>query len=394
MLHINQFGKREREEVNRILTDGKTNPVLEEMLEYLASSHNITGLTNIRRYKEEALPAWNYIAEDLPAVYLALSAEGFKQVVKSMDNIHWLNQQLAYVRYWRANITGTEAYGLYYRHGVPPYTVYHSAHAVLSGGLCVPRAEWSWKAFKNALKNYKAIDRYASVEPRELALPSGNLQKMMDAILANETVYDYKVALFETSFDLCDEGTSMGNCITSYWDDTFTDLYVFAVTYKGERIDVEIASEWKITQCYTKYNKISDVSDDLDCILSQIIRRVQIQDLRDKGYNVGVWQDMQCVDADMPAPAIVDPETDEILFYIYDVLFGHVLKDMQGVTTAAIIKYFFIGNTIYVAYRFTNDAAIMNAYKRMTCEADTSDDFDDYDDDFAPTFLDDYELFD
>lgn len=365
MLHINQFGKREREEVNRILTDGKTNPVLEEMLEYLASSHNITGLTNIRRYKEEALPTWNYIAEDLPVVYLALSAEGFKQVVKSMDNIHWLNQQLAYVRYWRANITGIEAYGLYYRHGVPPYTVYHSAHAVLSGGLCVPRAEWSWKAFKNALKNYKAIDRYASVEPCELALPSGNLLKMMDAILANETVYDYKVTLFETSFDLCNEGTIMGNCIASYWNDTFTDLYVFAVTYKGERIDVEITSDWGITQCYTKYNKTSTTSNALDRILRQIIRMLQIQDLRDKGYNVGVLLDMQCVDADMPAPAILDPETGEILFYIYDVLFGHVLEDMQGVTTAAIIKYFVIGNTIYVVYRFTNDAAIMNAYKRM-----------------------------
>lgn len=392
MLCINQFGKREREEVDRILTDGKTNPVLEEMLEYLASSHNITGLTNIRRYKEEALPAWNYIAEDLPAVYLALSAEGLKQVVKSMDNIHWLNQQLAYVRYWRANITGTEAYGLYYRHGVPPYTVYHSAHAVLSGGLCVPRAEWSWKAFKNALKNYKAIDRYASVEPCELNLPSGNLQKMMDAILANETVYDYKVALFETSFDLCDEGTRMGNCIASYWNDPFTNLYVFAVTYKSERIDVEITSEWGITQCYTKYNKISDVSNDLDHILRQIIRMTQIQDLRDKGYNVGVRQDMQ---ADMPAPAIVDPETDEILFYIYDVLFGQVLEDMQGVATVAIIKYFVIGNAIYVAYRFTNDAVLMNAYKRMKCEADTSDGFDDDgfdDDDLFDDDIDDFDF--
>lgn len=399
MLRTEQYGKREREEVNRILTGGNTNPVLEEMLEYLASSHNITGLTNIRKYFEEALPAWNYIAEDLPVVYLVLSADGFKQVVKSLGTIHWLNQQLARVRYWRANAVGIEAYGLYYKNGVLPYTVYHSAHAVLSGGLCVPHAEWSWKAFKNALKNYKAIDRYASVEPRELDLPSGTLLKMVDTILANETVYDYKVTLFETSFDLCDEGTRMGNCLASYWENPFTDCYIFAITYKGERIDVEIAADWEIDQCYTKYNKVSDESEDLARILNQIIHAAQLQDMRSNGYSIGLHQDMNRTAVGMPESAIVDPETGDTQFYVYDLPYGRILEDMKGEITAAVVNYVYVNRTLYAAYRFTNDDDIINAYHRMKREAallyaddlydDEDDLYDDFDDfDFNPHFED------
>lgn len=393
MLHIKQYGKREREEVNKILNNGASNPVLEEMLDYLASSHNINGLVNIRKYIECSDPGWYYIAHDLAVVYLVLSADGFKQLIKSVDTIHWLNQQLAHVRYWRVNAVGIEAYGLYYQNGVPPYTVYHSAHAVLSGGLCVPHAEWSWKTFKNALKNYKAIDRYASVEPCELNLPSGTLLKMMDAILAEEIKYGYKVTLFETAFDLCEEGTKMGNCIASYWDNSFSDIYIFAIDYKGTRIDVEICTDWEIDQCYTRYNKKTSASNDLRDILDRVIHTAQLQELCSKGYYAGLNLDKYPIDRTDPESAILDPETGETLFYVYDLPSGRILEDTQGRLACAYITYVRVGDEIYAAYRFTDANDTMNEFYRLKhgdnlCD---DDDFDDDDVDFESHF-DDLEL--
>lgn len=399
MLFMNKYGKVEREEVNKILNNGASNPVLEEMLDYLASSHNINGLVNIRKYIDCSDAGWYYIAHDLAVVYLALSTDGFKQVVKSQDNMHWLNQQLAFVRHWRANAVGIEAYGLYYQNGVPAYTVYHSAHAVLSGGLCVPRAAWSWKAFKNALKNYKAIDRYASVTPCKLDVPSGTLSKMMDAILCKETAYGYKVTLFETSFDLCDEGTRMGNCIASYWDNPFSDIYIFAVDYKGERIDVEICSDWEIDQCYTRYNKKTAISNDLHDILDRVIGAAQLQEMRSTGYYIGLnFNEHQTERAD-PESAILDPETGEILFYVYDLPSGRILEDTQGRISCAYITYVRVGDEIYAAYQFTDADDTMNEFYRLK-HGDAAlvdgneygfddDDFDDDDDfEFDPQFDD------
>ena len=253
---------------------------LSEVLDYLACSHNITGLQNIFIYLRKTCPAVE--GEGYPQVsynavnavagaFKVLSTAGFKQAVKATENLLWLKQQIDALREYHSQVAPFMRCRKQCRE-VQPLTVYHSAYTLLAVSPdSVPGAAWSWKELKNALKNYQGVERYASVEFKEYNFPTGPLLMMFRSIIEKSVDFDYTVEFFRDSFSLCEEGMRMQNCIATYWDDPFTERFIFAVEYKGERADVELSSVCGVAQCRGKSNTRTKAVTELTAILEDIV---------------------------------------------------------------------------------------------------------------------------
>lgn len=323
MLHLGQYGKRERKEVNRIYDMSAPVYGLDDALDYLASSHNIAGLQNISAYLQKTCPAVedaDYPCASYEAVmavvgaFKVLSTDGFKQAVKTVGNLLWLKQQIDVLREYHSQVAPyMRCRKQYYE--VQPLTVYHSAYTLLSMNPDnVAAAAWSWKEMKNALKNYQGVERYASVEFREYAFPEGQLLTMFRSIIEKSVDFGYTVDFFRDSFSLCEEGMRMQNCIATYWDDPFKDKFIFAVEYKGERADVELSSFWGVVQCRGKSNTRTEAVTELTEILEDIVNACSIQPEVTALPYEGALYDDDLLDDDLLNDDLFDDDIDDFDF--------------------------------------------------------------------------------
>lgn len=306
---------------------------------------------------------------------------------------------------------------------------YRAAWYITCGAYdcCTIEGAWSLKKIKAALKTPERIDRYAQIEHVEYDYSS-------DAALYIRTVLDMSglnYRLFASSEELAEEGAMMHNCIASYWDkhtkSTFGDTcFVLSAEYKGQHIDIELRaqrneveySSYYITveQIRLEYNESLEKNDEKRIIA--LIGDAAIELFNDQlsshtNTTRQLTGETACFRYEM-LPALGITLYDEFGFgeKVYS---GHMFSVMEGVADAHG-PYIYTPSCILRVVKLTQDiveviditdtpegcAASDIFHSKFTAIDDDyfedddfeDDDFDDYDDDFAPQFLDDYELFD
>ena len=300
---------------------------------------------------------------------------------------------------------------LQYRNCVAPYelwkpcgdieinSTYRAAWYILDayGGdyLATVTERYSLKKLKTALKAPERIDRYAQIEHVEYDYSTGCLKKAKEVIEALK-IPEFEPIWFKTSEDVATEGSIMHNCIAGYWNDIGTMRIMLACVYKGTRIDLEIDDDsygLSVIQCFEKFNKTTDTSDELLCVLDDALQLYNLDSIAAKDTSL-----LRC---ELCRDAMVLVDTGEIA--IDYVKFHHMrsaqIHGANPITGAPVVyKIVYYASTDAGKYYLLKDITGTDEVYPWTEEyndfEDEDDYFDDYDADFAPRFDDDYELFD
>ena len=300
---------------------------------------------------------------------------------------------------------------LQYRNCVAPYevwkpcgdveinSIYRAAWYILDayGGdyLATVIERYSLKKLKAALKAPERIDRYAQIEHVEYDYSTGCLKKAKEVIEALK-IPEFEPIWFKTSEDVAAEGSIMHNCIAGYWNDIGTTRIMLACVYKGTRIDLEIDDDsygFSVIQCFEKFNKTTDTSDELLCVLDDALQLYNLDSIAAKDTSL-----LRC---ELCRDAMVLVDTGEIA--IDYIKFHHTrsaqIHGANPITGAPVVyKIVYYASTDAGKYYLLKDITGTDEVYPWTEEyndfEDEDDDFDDYDEAFEPQFLDDYELFD
>lgn len=300
---------------------------------------------------------------------------------------------------------------LQYRNCVAPYevwkpcgdveinSIYRAAWYILDayGGdyLTTVTERYSLKKLKTALKAPERIDRYAQIEHVEYDYSTGCLKKAKEVIEALK-IPEFEPIWFKTSEDVAAEGSIMHNCIAGYWNDIGTMRIMLACIYKGTRIDLEIDDDsygFSVIQCFEKFNKTTDTSDELLCVLDDALQLYNLDSIAAKDTSL-----LRC---ELCRDAMVLVDTGEIA--IDYIKFHHTrsaqIHGANPITGAPVVyKIVYYASTAAGKYYLLKDITGTDEVHPWTEEyndfEDEDDYFDDYDEAFEPQFLDDYELFD
>lgn len=300
---------------------------------------------------------------------------------------------------------------LQYRNCVAPYevwkpcgdveinSIYRAAWYILDayGGdyLATVTERYSLKKLKTALKAPERIDRYAQIEHVEYDYSTGCLKKAKEVIEALK-IPEFEPIWFKTSEDVAAEGSIMHNCIAGYWNDIGTMRIMLACIYKGTRIDLEIDDDsygFSVIQCFEKFNKTTDTSDELLCVLDDALQLYNLDSIAAKDTSL-----LRC---ELCRDAMVLVDTGEIA--IDYIKFHHThsaqIHGANPITGAPVVyKIVYYASTDAGKYYLLKDITGTDEVYPWTEEyndfEDEDDDFADYDEAFEPQFLDDYELFD
>lgn len=301
---------------------------------------------------------------------------------------------------------------LQYRNCVEPYelwkpcgdveinSIYRAAWYILDayGGdyLATVTERYSLKKLKAVLKAPERIDRYAQIEHVEYDYYTGCLKKAKEVIEAL-SIPEFEPIWFKTSEDVAAEGSIMHNCIAGYWNDIGTMRIMLACIYKGTRIDLEIDDDsygFSVIQCFEKFNKTTDTSDELLCVLDDALQLYNLDSIAAKDTSL-----LRC---ELCHDAMVRVDTGEIA--IDYIKFHHIhsaqIHGVHPITGAPVVyKIVYYASTAAGKYYLLKDITGTDEVHPWTEEDDDfeDDDFDDYadyDEAFEPQFLDDYELFD
>ena len=293
-----------------------------------------------------------------------------------------------------------EPYELWNPHGeIEINSIYRAVWYILDayGGdyLATVTERYSLKKLKAALKAPERIDRYARVEHVEYDYSTGCLKKAKEVIEALK-IPEFEPIWFKTSEDVAAEGSIMHNCIAGYWNDIGTMRIMLACIYKGTRIDLEIDDDsygFSVIQCFEKFNKTTDTSDELLCVLDDALQLYNLDSIAAKDTSL-----LRC---ELCRDAMVLVDTGEIA--IDCIKFHHTrsaqIHGANPITGAPVVyKIVYYASTDAGKYYLLKDITGTDEVYPWTEEyndfEDEDDDFDDYDADFEPQFLDDYELFD
>ena len=345
---------------------------------------------------------WNTDAMYLCKVLDVLNEAAQRQLLKTPDNF--------------LNLLILIDDALQYRNCVEPYelwkpcgdveinSIYRAAWYILDaygGYLATVTERYSLKKLKAALKAPERIDRYAQIEHVEYDYSTGCLKEAKEVIEALN-IPEFEPIWFRTSEDIAAEGSIMHNCIAGYWNDIGTTRIMLACIYKGMRIDLEIDDDsygLSVIQCFEKFNKTTDTSDELLCVLDDALQLYNLDSIAAKDTSL-----LRC---ELCHDAMVRVDTGEIA--IDYIKFHHVhsaqIHGAHPITGAPVVyKIVYYASTAAGKYYLLKDITGTDEVHPWTEEDDDfeddgfeDDDFDDYadyDDDFAPQFLDDYELFD
>ena len=136
--------------------------------------------------------------------------------------------------------------------------------------------KYSAKQLKDALNNVQTLDRYAMVEYIEYDDIISEQAEILHRVKAALFKVNAQMHVFHNSFELADEGISMGNCIATYWDHDNASC-LFSVDYKGEHMDVELIKDemteytaWIPSQVMLASNKSSNATYEIEEILDQV----------------------------------------------------------------------------------------------------------------------------
>ena len=298
-----------------------------------------------------------------------------------------------------------------YRNCVEPYelwkpcgdveinSIYRAAWYILDayGGdyLATVTERYSLKKLQAALKAPERIDRYAQIEHVEYDYSTGCLKEAKEVIEALN-IPEFEPIWFRTSEDVAAEGSIMHNCIAGYWNDIGTMRIMLACIYKGTRIDLEIDDDsygFSVIQCFEKFNKTTDTSDELLCVLDDALQLYNLDSIAAKDTSL-----LRC---ELCRDAMVLVDTGEIA--IDYIKFHHAhsaqIHGANPITgTPVVYKIVYYASTDAGKYYLLKDITGTDEVYSWTEEyndfEDEDDDFDDYDEAFEPQFLDDYELFD
>ena len=278
-------------------------------------------------------------------------------------------------------------------------SIYRAAWYILdaySGDyLATVTERYSLKKLKTALKAPERIDRYAQVEHVEYDYSTGCLKKAKEVIEALK-IPEFEPIWFKTSEDVAAEGSIMHNCIAGYWNDIGTMRIMLACIYKGTRIDLELDDDsygFSVIQCFEKFNKTTDTSDELLCVLDDALQLYNLDSIAAKDTSL-----LRC---ELCRDAMVLVDTGEIA--VDYIKFHHTrsaqIHGANPITGAPVVyKIVYYASTDAGKYYLLKDITGTDEVYTWTEEYDNfedeDDDFDDYDADFEPQFLDDYELFD
>lgn len=300
---------------------------------------------------------------------------------------------------------------LQYRNCVAPYelwkpygdveinSIYRAVWYILDayGGdyLATVTERYSLKKLKTALKAPERIDRYAQIEHVEYDYSTGCLKKAKEVIEALK-IPEFEPIWFKTSEDVAAEGSIMHNCIAGYWNDIGTMRIMLACVYKGTRIDLELDDDsygFSVIQCFEKFNKTTDTSDELLCVLDDALQLYNLDSIAAKDTSL-----LRC---ELCRDAMVLVDTGEIAI---DYIKFHHTRSAQihgaNPTTGApvVYKIVYYASTDAGKYYLLKDITGTDEVYPWTEEyndfEDEDDYFDDYDADFEPRFDGDYELFD
>lgn len=300
---------------------------------------------------------------------------------------------------------------LQYRNCVAPYelwkpcgdveinSIYRAVWYILDayGGdyLATVTERYSLKKLKTALKAPERIDRYAQIEHVEYDYSTGCLKKAKEVIEALK-IPEFEPIWFKTSEDVAAEGSIMHNCIAGYWNDIGTMRIMLACIYKDTRIDLEIGKSsggFLVKQCFEKFNKTTDISDELLRTLDTSLQMYSLTSIAAK--------DASLLYCKLRRDAMVLVDTGEIA--IDYVKFHHIhstqIHGVHPITGAPVVykivySAFTAAGEYYILKDITGTDEVYPWTEEYNDFEDEDDDFDDYDADFEPQFLDDYELFD
>ena len=300
---------------------------------------------------------------------------------------------------------------LQYRNCVEPYelwkpcgdieisSIYRAAWYILDayGGdyLATVTERYSLKKLKAALKAPERIDRYAQIEHVEYDYSTGCLKEAKE-VIETLKIPEFEPIWFKTSEDVAAEGSIMHNCIAGYWNDIGTMRIMLACIYKGTRIDLEIDDDsygFSVIQCFEKFNKTTDTSDELLCVLDDALQLYNLDSIAAKDTSL-----LRC---ELCRDAMVLVDTGEIA--IDYIKFHHThsaqIHGANPITGAPVVyKIVYYASTDAGKYYLLKDITGTDEVYPWTEEyndfEDEDDDFADYDEAFEPQFLDDYELFD
>ena len=342
---------------------------------------------------------WNTDAMYLCKVLDVLNEAAQRQLLKTPDNF--------------INMLILIDDALQYRNCVEPYelwkpcgdveinSIYRAVWYILDayGGdyLATVTERYSLKKLKAALKAPERIDRYAQIEHVEYDYSTGCLKEAKEVIEALN-IPEFEPIWFKTSEDVAAEGSIMHNCIAGYWNDIGTMRIMLACIYKGTRIDLEIDDDsygFSVIQCFEKFNKTTDTSDELLCVLDDALQLYNLDSIAAKDTSL-----LRC---ELCRDAMVLVDTGEIA--IDYIKFHHThsaqIHGANPITGAPVVyKIVYYASTDAGKYYLLKDITGTDEAYPWTEEyndfedEDEDDDFADYDEAFEPQFLDDYELFD
>lgn len=340
---------------------------------------------------------WNTDAMYLCKVLDVLNEAAQRQLLKTPDNF--------------LNLLILIDNALQYRNCVEPYelwrpcgdveinSIYRAAWYILdvysSDYQATVTERYSLKKLKAALKAPECIDRYAQIEHVEYDYSTGCLKEAKEVIEAL-SIPEFEPIWFKTSEDIAAEGSIMHNCIAGYWNDIGTMRIMLACIYKGTRIDLEIDNDsygFSVIQCFEKFNKTTDTSDELLCVLDDALQLYNLDSIAAKDTSL-----LRC---ELCHDAMVRVDTGEIA--IDYIKFHHIhsaqIHGAHPITGAPVVyKIVYYASTAAGKYYLLKDITGTDEVYTWTEEyddfEDEDDDFADYDEAFEPQFLDDYELFD
>lgn len=340
---------------------------------------------------------WNTDAMYLCKVLDVLNEAAQRQLLKTPDNFLNLLILIDDALQYRNCV---EPYELWRPYGdVEINSIYRAAWYILdvysSDYQATVTERYSLKKLKAALKAPERIDRYAQIEHVEYDYSTGCLKKAKEVIEALN-ILEFEPIWFKTSEDVAAEGSIMHNCIAGYWNDIGTMRIMLACIYKGTRIDLEIDDDsygLSVIQCFEKFNKTTDTSDELLCVLDDALQLYNLDSIAAKDTSL-----LRC---ELCHDAMVRVDTGEIA--IDYIKFHHThsaqIHGVHPITGAPVVyKIVYYASTDAGKYYLLKDITGTDEVYSWTEEyndfEDEDDDFADYDEAFEPQFLDDYELFD
>ena len=342
-----------------------------------------------------------------------LTTEGKRMTLKSSENLH--------------NLVSVVEEAMQIRNSFPHYTLLHieeitampyAVDNIYKAAWCILNAyeleddardrdydgdaaygyehmqQYSVKQLKATLKTPERIDRYAQIAHKEYDYSIGYLLEAKE-LIESLNISEFEPIWFRTSEDIADEGAIMNNCIAGYWHDHGISCCVFACIYKGHRLDIEIAKDkefFSVKQCLEKDNNATELADELLCTLDTALQMYSLTSRAAKDPSL-----LHCT---LCRDAMILVDTGEIVIDNCTFLTPPLVYGVNSTDEPVVYKRMwqaYIGDCIhYLLTDITDTKEGREAIKldQELTDIFEDDDFDDYDDDFAPRFDGDYELFD